>query len=77
MKLSNKTYDIIKWTLITFVPALILLISTLGTIYNFDTEIITLTIGAIATFLGTITGISNYNYNKEFVYEELSNGKGE
>lgn len=77
MKLSDKVYDNIKWTLITFVPALILLISTLGTIYNFDTKIITLTIGAIATFLGTITGISNYNYNKEFVYEELSNGKGE
>lgn len=65
MKLNNKAYDIIKWCLITLIPALILLISTLGTIYNFDTEIITLTIGAIATFLGTITGISNYNYNKE------------
>lgn len=64
MKLSNKLYDILKWTLITFVPALILLISTLGTIYHFDTEVITLTIGAIATFLATILGISNYNYKK-------------
>lgn len=64
MILKDKTYNIIKWVLITFVPALILLISTLGTIYGFDTNIITLTIGAIATFLGTITGISNYNYNK-------------
>lgn len=64
MKLNNKTYNFFKWLLITLVPALILLISTLGTIYNFDTEIITLTIGAIATFIGTITGISNYNYKK-------------
>jgi hypothetical protein len=64
MKMSNKVYDICKWCLITLIPAAILLISTLGTIYNFDTEIITLTIGAIATFLGTITGISNYKYNK-------------
>lgn len=64
MKMSNKAYDICKWCLITFIPALIFLISTLGTIYGFDTEIITLTIGAIATFIGTITGISNYKYNK-------------
>ena len=64
MKLSNGLYDFFKWLLITLVPALILLISTLGTIYHFDTEIITLTIGAIATFIGAITGISNHNYNK-------------
>lgn len=65
MKLNNKTYDIFKWLLITVIPASILLISTLGTVYNLDTEIITLTISAIATFVGTITGISNYNYKKE------------
>lgn len=63
--MSNKVYDICKWALMTFVPASTLLISTLGTIYKFDTEIITLTIGAIATFIGTITGISNINYNKK------------
>lgn len=62
MKMSNKVYDILKWILITFVPALILLISTLGTIYNFDTEIIILTISAISTFLGSLLGISNINY---------------
>lgn len=64
IKLSDKVYKFMKWILITFVPALVLLISTLGTIYNFDTEIITLTIGAFATFLGAITGISNRNYYK-------------
>lgn len=63
--MSNKLYDFCKWTLMTFVPALILLISTLGTIYKFDTELITLTIGAFATFLGTITGISNIKYKKK------------
>ena len=64
IKLNDKVYNICKWTLITFVPALIFLISTLGTIYKFDTEVITLTIGAVATFVGTITGVSNYNYKK-------------
>ena len=69
MKLNNKIYDILKWSLIIFVPALITLIGTLGQIYKFDTEIIVLTISAIATFLGAITGISNYNYNRTDHYE--------
>jgi len=64
VQLKDEIYKVFKWFLITFVPALVLLISTLGTIYNFDTEIITLTIGAIATFIGAITGISNRNYYK-------------
>ena len=65
MILPDKVYNFLKWLLITFTPALIVLISTLGVIYNFDTEIITLTIGAIATFIATIIGISNYNYKNK------------
>lgn len=66
MKLKNKTYDILKWVLITVIPALILLITTLGTIYNFEdvSNIICLTISAIATFISSILGISNSNYKK-------------
>ena len=70
MKLNNKVYDIIKYCLFTFIPALITFISTMGVIYHFNTEIITLTIGAIATFVGALTGISNYNYNKNKVKVE-------
>ena len=62
--MSNKVYDILKWILLTFVPALILFISTLGTIYNFDTEAINGTISAIAVFLGACVGISSIKYNK-------------
>lgn len=65
MKLSDSTYNILKWILMIVVPALITLISTLGTIYGWDTSTITLTIAAIATFCGVITGISNANYYKE------------
>lgn len=64
MKLNDKIYKILKWGLIIFIPALITLIGTLGQIYAFDTEKIVLTISAISTFLGVITGISNYNYSK-------------
>lgn len=63
--MKNKTYDILKWIVITFIPALIFLISTLGTIYKFDTEVINASIGAIATFVGTLLGISSINYNKK------------
>lgn len=64
MKMNNSIYNLLKWILMIFVPALITLIGTLGQIYGFNTEIIILTISAIATFLGAITGISSYNYNK-------------
>lgn len=65
MILPNKVYDVLKWILTVFTPALIVLISTLGVIYGFDTEVITLTIGAIASFIAALIGISSINYNKK------------
>ena len=64
LKLNDKVYNVFKWGLLIFIPAVITLIGSLGQIYSFDTEKIVLTISAISTFLGVITGISNYNYNK-------------
>ena len=64
MILNDKLYDFLKWLLIRFVPALLVLIETLGVIYNYDTQIIVLTISAIATFLGALIGISSSNYSK-------------
>ena len=43
----------------------IALITGLGELYNFDTTIIVGTITLIATFLGALLGVSNYNYKKE------------
>lgn len=65
MKMNNKIYDFTKWFLMIFIHAAIGLIITLGKIYHFETETVVLTISAITTFLGAITGISSYNYNKE------------
>lgn len=65
MILPDKVYDVLKWILTVFTPALIVLISTLGVIYGFDTEVITLTIGAIASFIAALIGISSINYNKK------------
>ena len=66
MQLNDKTYHIIKWTVLTFMPALSVLVGALGKGYGWDTETTILTINAVALFLGAITGVSNYNYkNKE------------
>ena len=63
--MSNKLYDILKWSLLVGVAPTITLITGLGELYNFDTALIIGTISLIATFLGTITGISNINYKKK------------
>lgn len=65
MQLNDKSYNIIKWVVLTVLPALSVLIATLGKGYGWDTENIVLTLNAVALFLGAITGVSNYNYNKE------------
>ena len=62
MILPDKVYNVLKWMLITFVPALIALITGLGILYGFDTEIAVGTISLFATFLGALIGISNVNY---------------
>ena len=64
MKLNDKTYHIIKWAVLTFLPALSVLVGALGKGYGWDTETIILTINATALFLGAVTGVSNYNYKK-------------
>lgn len=65
MKFSDKTYNFLKWLCLIAVPAVIALISTLGTIYGHDMTTVTATISAIATFIGALIGISNHAYNKE------------
>lgn len=65
MVFSDKVYCVLKWICIIAVPALITLISTLGTIYHQDMTTVTATIGAITTFIGALIGISNYNYSTQ------------
>lgn len=64
-KFKDKVYNVIKWILFTGVAPTITLIIGLGKLYNFDTTLIVGTISLIASFLGGITGLSNYNYKKE------------
>ena len=65
MKLSNTTYDILKWIATLLLPALGTLYFALASIWGFPYgEQIVGTITAIDTFLGVILGISTSSYNK-------------
>ena len=66
MKLSNKTYDVLKWIAQFFLPAYGTLYFALAGIWGLPYgEQIVGTITAVDTFLGVILGISTMNYNKE------------
>ncbi len=66
MKMSNKTYDTLKYIALYVLPALATLILTLGGIWGIPyAEAIAATITAIDTFLGAILGISSKEYAKE------------
>lgn len=66
MKLSNKTYDILKWIAMFFLPALALLVQSVFGIWGIPYgEQIAATIVAVNAFLGACLGISNINYQKD------------
>lgn len=64
--MSNRMYDILKWTAQILLPALATLYFALASIWGFPYgEQIVGTITAIDAFLGAILGISTAQYNKE------------
>ena len=64
--LSNRTYDILKWVALVFLPALGPLYFALAGIWNFPYgEQIVGTITAIDTFLGVLLGVSSMKYDSE------------
>jgi len=65
MVLNNKIFTVLKWILATAVAPTIALITGLGELYNFDPTLIVGTISLVATFLGALLGVSNYNYQKK------------
>ena len=66
-KLNDGLYFWLKWLCIIVLPALASLIVGLSKIWGFEAlgTSISQTITLIATFLGTILCISNYNYYKK------------
>ena len=65
MKLSNKTYDILKWIAQYALPAVGTLYFALSEIWGLPYgEQIVGTVTAVDTFLGVMLGISSANYKK-------------
>lgn len=71
MKLTNKTYDYLKWVVVVLLPALGTLIGTIGTAFNWEyTQITLVIVTAVTTFLGACISISTADYNKDVANEE-------
>nr|WP_285005185.1 phage holin [Lactococcus formosensis] len=65
MKMTNKTYNAIKWIVLTVLPALSALVGVLGKAYGWEgTDLAVITLNAVTVFLGAITGYSAVSYNK-------------
>lgn len=62
--MSNKIYNILKWVALIALPALGTLIFGLSAIWGFDGSKIIGSIAVIETFLGSLIGVSTYQYNK-------------
>ena len=65
MKLSNKTYDILKWITLIALPAIITFYGVVGATFNipYTEQVLTIAV-AFDTMLGTLIGVSTSKYNK-------------
>jgi len=74
---SNKVYDWLKWTSLVFLPAFItFLVVVLNTLHIGNAEVVLTIAIAFNTFLGSILGLSNINYNAG-LNEETKDGIGD
>ena len=72
MKLSDQTYDILKWLAIYFIPGLTTFVGVVGIAVNWEyTAIATTIIGALGSFIATCIGMSvaEYEESKKEHYE--------
>ena len=75
MKLSNSTYDILKWIVMIVIPALTTAYVGLAAIWGFPyAEEIAKTSAVICTLLGALLGISTAQYNKDMGKHEPTYG---
>lgn len=63
--MNNKLYNILKWLVITGLPATEALIIGLGLLYGFNTTLIAGTIALVTTFIGTCIGIDSIKYFRD------------
>lgn len=71
--LPDKVYEVLRWLIAVFLPALGVFFSTLAEAWhwNLPTEAILTTLSAVELFLGAIFGISKVIYDRK---ENTENG---
>ena len=63
IKMDSKTYDILKWSVLVFIPALTTAYVGLSAIWEWPfAEQVAKTSAVVCAFLGTVLGISNLQY---------------
>ena len=67
MGMTNKTYDILKWVAIIALPAISTFVVVISRIWGWADlgSLIAQSITAFAVLLGTLLGISNYQYKRD------------
>lgn len=66
MKLSNKTYDVLKWLVVIVIPAVTTFYCVLDRTFGWGYASVVTTIQpALCTCIGAIVGISTATYNKD------------
>ena len=64
--LPDKIYDILKWIVLVFLPALTTLVGVIGSVYGWaNLESVLTIMTAVTTFLGAILGVSTAQYNQK------------
>ncbi len=64
MRISNKTYDTLKWIALAVIPAASTLVLTVGKIWGLPYyDNIGATISAIGLFIAAIIGVSSKDFN--------------
>ena len=65
MIFPDKVYNILKWISVIVLPALATLYGVIGKACDIpQTDTVVIIISAVATFIGTLIGVSTVSYNK-------------
>lgn len=63
--LSNKSYDVLKWLVLIAMPAISVFIQSVGVEIGIsDPETLVMILNALTALLGTLIGVSSYQYKK-------------
>ena len=65
MKMTNRTYDVLKWVALVALPAIQVFWLAIGKIWGIPLTVeIGATIAAVDVLLGSLLGVSGHNYNQ-------------